>query len=309
MSSAATIGCIGKLPLFGDFVRLNGEVSPGLAVLDRWMQQGIEHGYMQEGRPFEAKLRSFEPLHVACWSAGGSGWSGLLMPSADQVGRVYPILAGWQHAEPVASHLMPLVGRDERRALRAFVEKAQAERPSLDGFLAELAATPLTHAAGDLSATLDDFLRSVSFEALCQGWVDGANPLRRGRALHDLFQLRHAPAPPRYLTVIPYAGDSQEVGFWLQLIQASMPAPLHPTLVAWPAEEGASGSIRILFDRFDARYLGQVLWPERHQQETLDLHAPSHGRRVPADYAAFAAAIPLVGSLHQLLTTVHQHFR
>ena len=40
MSSAATIGCMGKLPLFGDFVRLNGEVSPGLAVLDRWLTLG-----------------------------------------------------------------------------------------------------------------------------------------------------------------------------------------------------------------------------------------------------------------------------
>ena len=190
MSAPATIGCIGKLPLFGDFVRLNGEASPCLTVLDRWLQQGIENGYMQDGRPFEAKLRSFQPTRIVCWSAANSGWSGVLMPSADQVGRVYPILTGWQHANPASPDVMPLVGRDEAEVLRAFVEKAQAERPALDAFLHDLNATTLSPGAADAASKLDAFLREHTLESLCRDWADGGLPQRRARALYDLAQLR-----------------------------------------------------------------------------------------------------------------------
>ena len=185
MSASATIGCIGKLPLFGDFVRLNGEASPCLSALDRWLQQGIENGYMQEGRPFEARLRSFQPTRIVCWSAADSGWSGLLMPSADQVGRVYPILTGWQHTNPVTPDVMPLVGREEAEGLQAFVEKAQVERPSLEAFLQDLNATTLSPGAPGACAKLEEFLRESSLESLCRGWVDGGIPQRRARALRS----------------------------------------------------------------------------------------------------------------------------
>ena len=309
MSASATIGCIGKLPLFGDFVRLNGEISPCLSALDRWLQQGIENGYMQEGRPFEAKLRSFQPTRIVCWSAADSGWSGLLMPSADQVGRVYPILTGWQHTNPVTPDVMPLVGREEAEGLQAFVEKAQAERPALDAFLQDLNATTLSPGAPGACAKLEEFLRESSLESLCRGWVDGGIPQRRARALYDLAQLRQPPAPPRYLTVIPYSGRCEEVGFWLRLIAASMPTPLTPSLVAWPAGKEASGSIRILFDRLEARYMAPVLWPQDCARSTLDLHASSLGRREPADFAPFAAAVGSAGTLRQLLDTVQRHFQ
>ena len=60
----ATIGCLGKLPLHGDFVRLNHAQCPELVAIDRWLLEGMERAYADRGRGFEAELRGLSPLRV-----------------------------------------------------------------------------------------------------------------------------------------------------------------------------------------------------------------------------------------------------
>ncbi len=302
MTGSATICCLGKLPLFGDFVRLNSDTSPCLLALDRWLLQGIEHGYLQSGRAFESRLRSFEPLRVLAWSDPERCWSGFLLPSVDAVGRVYPFLAGWELHSPLpAPELVPLIGIEDLQALYGLVERARQDLPALDVFLEQIGAATLRQDPGGSDDVLRGFLQAHTLEELCGRWPEGHDPGRRARSLHDLSLLGSSPAPPRYLTMIPHAGWPAEVGFWLRLVGRWMEARKQPTIVAWPVFASASGSIRLLYDRLEARYVEQLLWPEEHSRSALDLRVPSAAGRAAPGYEAFAREVPSSGLLQHVI--------
>jgi len=302
VTGTSTVCCHGKLPLFGDFVRLNGESSPCLGALDRWLMNGIESGYAQAGRAFESKLRSFEPMRVVLWGGADRCWTGLVVPSADAVGRVYPFTFGWelQGGLPLPE-LMPLFGFADMLALSGLVERSRRDKPPLGEFLAELGGMRLRPDAEVSDEVLGAFLRERALEELCRDWPDGGSSDRLSRSLHELSLLGQPPFPPRYLTRIPYSGEPAEVGFWLKLITSWMPDGARPTLLAWPAAAGAPGDLRVLYDRLEARYLGQALWPAQEGGAVLDLARAASASRPTPGYEAFASAVPVSASLRELV--------
>lgn len=305
MNEPPTIGCLGKLTLHGDFVRLNHTRCPGLAAVDRWLLEGMERGYADRGKAFETDLRAMQPLRLLHVSPETGGlWNGLVLPSADRVGRVYPFIVGWQDAAPPAGpefDRLPLVGQPSMAAVDALVAASVAAPRPLPEFLAALAEMPFESDANGAEQALRSFTFGTTADEIWAGWPGGNASERRRQALFELWHLGQPPYPPRYLTAIPYRGQAAEVAFWLTLVRQWLPAAVNPTLVAWPARTGAAGTVRLLYDRLDPRYFGAFCWPGKDGAAVLDLGRDTAGQRPVPEAERFATLLPDRGLLHDLI--------
>ncbi|MCR9244804.1 MAG: type VI secretion system-associated protein TagF [bacterium] len=304
MTNNATIGCLGKLPLHGDFVRVNHAHCPGLVAIDRWLLDGMERSYAERGKAFEAELRALPPLRVLVSDGAGQLFDGLILPSADQVGRVYPFVAGWQLPTPPAGpefDRLPLVGRTSFDSIVALVLEAAETRPALAEFQARFQALAFVADHNEAEQALRGFTFATTVEALFRSWPGGEAPARRERALAEFWRVGQPPFPPRYLTTIPYAGEPAEAAFWLTFLRQCLAVCANPTAVIWPATAGGAGSIRLLFDRLDSRYFGPALWPEQHAGAILDLGRELGGHKIAPATEGFATPLPARGLLQDVI--------
>jgi len=117
-----TIGVYGKVPAQADFVRGNvGEMSR--LGLDRWFQDAHEVVHSEHHR------LPAEPTHFALAPAGGRVALGVLVPSQDSVGRVFPIVIFALvdgHAVPGGFATVPLAYARFFNGAAAALEGAQA---------------------------------------------------------------------------------------------------------------------------------------------------------------------------------------
>ena len=87
-----SIGCYGKLPTHGDFISrdiLQAFIDPW----DQWLQHGMATGEQMLGFDWESIYKS-APIWRFVLSKGAineSQWAGILLPSADKVGRLFPL--------------------------------------------------------------------------------------------------------------------------------------------------------------------------------------------------------------------------
>lgn len=92
VAASGQIGWFGKIPAVGDFV---GRRLPATfrEPWDRWLQQSLVHARTRFGEQWDALYLTFPAWRflapAGCFDAGS--WSGLLLPSVDQVGRYYPL--------------------------------------------------------------------------------------------------------------------------------------------------------------------------------------------------------------------------
>ncbi|MFO1078552.1 MAG: type VI secretion system-associated protein TagF [Planctomycetota bacterium] len=275
--TGTTITCLGKLPVHGDFVRLNQGQVPEIVEFDRWLLEGMERAYGARGRGFEAELRALPPLRFLYTSRqSGRVLDGLVLPSADQVGRAYPFVAGFAIgaiAPGPGYDRLPLLAMPSFTALGDLVATGGSSG-QLAPFLEQLLT--IAYAADDNAGeqALRSFLFGTTLDALCADWPQGHVPEHLKACLLDLRQMCQPPFPPRYLTAIPSRGAPAEACFWLTLVRQWLCARTNPTLVAWPANQGR-GPVRLLYDDLHARYFEAVFWPERSTQ-LLDLGRATH---------------------------------
>jgi type VI secretion system protein ImpM len=90
------IGCFGKLPATGDFVRLNAGLEE-LALLDRWFGGGIDLARRSMGPHFDAYYQAAVGLFVFRGEPKGEdgparGLVGAWAASGDNAGRLYPMV-------------------------------------------------------------------------------------------------------------------------------------------------------------------------------------------------------------------------
>ena len=134
-------GFFGKLPSHGDFVsrRLPPQVRQ---CLDDWLQRALMHSKAELGPAWLATWGS-SPLWRFVIGAGVCGeqaWAGVMMPSADRVGRCFPLLLG--AGIDGTPSLNDCLTRHERwfAGLEALALSALDQHFSLDAFDAALAA-------------------------------------------------------------------------------------------------------------------------------------------------------------------------
>ena len=92
MNDNAQIGIYGKLPAYGDFIQRNLD-SIFINPWDEWLQHYISGSREQLGEKWE-EIYLTSPIWRFALSAGvvdDRVWAGLMMPSADKVGRYFPI--------------------------------------------------------------------------------------------------------------------------------------------------------------------------------------------------------------------------
>lgn len=86
------VGVFGKIAGLGDFIR--GDLPPGFeAAWDRWLQQGIVESRAALGARW-AEAYSIAPIWrfaLGPGLAGPGAVAGVLMPSQDRVGRMFPL--------------------------------------------------------------------------------------------------------------------------------------------------------------------------------------------------------------------------
>src|SRR5690349_18963541 len=89
------IGCFGKIPATGDFIRLNAG-GDELAAFDRWLGSGIDFARRFLGAQFEQCYAPSVGLFVFHADAKGDepparGMVGVWAASGDNAGRLYPM--------------------------------------------------------------------------------------------------------------------------------------------------------------------------------------------------------------------------
>lgn len=96
---AAQPGCFGKLPCVGDFLRRR---LPDEFVLpwDDWLQSGLMDSRERLGEDFGEMFLTFSIWRFMCppGVVGADAWIGVMMPSNDRVGRLFPMTI----AEPLS---------------------------------------------------------------------------------------------------------------------------------------------------------------------------------------------------------------
>jgi len=140
-------GLFGKLPAHGDFVRRclpRGFVEPW----DAWLSRGMEAARAALGEGWEAAWEAAPPwrFRLAPGACGPQAAMGVLVTSADQVGRRFPLTLA---AVLPAAALPP--PPDWYAALEALALEARAGGLDADALAARLPPAP----ADDPDATLD----------------------------------------------------------------------------------------------------------------------------------------------------------
>lgn len=91
-SATPGIGWFGKLPSAGDFIARRVP-QDFVESWDRWLQQGIAHGRARLGEEFAELYLTFPVWRFVMAASGdeAGAWCGVLMPSVDRVGRLFPL--------------------------------------------------------------------------------------------------------------------------------------------------------------------------------------------------------------------------
>lgn len=88
-------GCFGKLPIYGDFISL-GAAAREVGELDQWIQRGMEVYQRRLVEGWENNFIRASPLCFLFHLAEADKFlTGILQPSRDQQGRIYPFLFFW----------------------------------------------------------------------------------------------------------------------------------------------------------------------------------------------------------------------
>jgi type VI secretion system protein ImpM len=164
------IGCFGKLPATGDFIRLNAS-SDELAAFDRWMGGGIDFARRFMGTSFDSAYHASVGLFIFHDEGRGEEQPvravvGAWAPSGDNAGRLYPmtVFASYDYGQlcaaggglpialfPFLSAAYELVLNGRNLPVNAFVDRvSRIVLPSLEdpelvtaGYRSWLATQPM----------------------------------------------------------------------------------------------------------------------------------------------------------------------
>jgi type VI secretion system ImpM family protein len=258
--SAKAVGCFGKLPFYGDFIRVHGDKSP-IAAIERWYGGGAVEAGSTRARQFLASGPVF-----ALVQDGGMWWGVALFPSQDQVGRPHPfaIFAGLDPEETGDEvGLLPLIFIPFfQRTGPAF---AQAHAASgLPQVRELLAALPVPLALDKAEAQLVAGLETVKAGELWTGLFGGAqdpNQVLAERTMATLMAVSHDPAVVG-LRIRPMVHQIHFccllMLYWLLRARVGMPA----LIALLPGSAKRQPAAVILAERPAGSAVFASLWPE-----------------------------------------------
>lgn len=90
--TVTTAACLGKVPTYGDFVRHRAS-TPTMRALGQWIRRGLHHARTHRPADWEERYDHASPTRFLIGggpSRGPNAILGVMAPSRDQGGRVYP---------------------------------------------------------------------------------------------------------------------------------------------------------------------------------------------------------------------------
>jgi type VI secretion system protein ImpM len=224
------IGCFGKLPATGDFIRLNAG-SDELAAFDRWLGASIDFARRDMGSAFDGAYQSAVGLFIFRGESKGDegptrGLVGAWAASGDNAGRVYPMVVFGSYdygqlvncgaALPIA--LWPL--------LSAAYERVTGGRGlSVDKFLESVSriALPSIEDPEGVSASYREWLAQQPMKAL---WETGfGTDMSRFWVIQNImasvepFRGQELPKTGLSLRLPLGAGDAYAAAVWMDITQ------------------------------------------------------------------------------------------
>lgn len=128
------VGFFGKLPSHGDFVQRN--VSPPLCdYWDNWIKQGFSYCETELGKDWQATYYT-APIWRFCLPSGliaSNAISGLMMPSVDASGRLYPMTVFCELTQDIdVFSMFTMFSKEHRECSSGVIELLQQKRVDLD---------------------------------------------------------------------------------------------------------------------------------------------------------------------------------
>ncbi|MCB9893613.1 MAG: type VI secretion system-associated protein TagF [Planctomycetes bacterium] len=235
-------GCLGKLPLHGDFIRFNASLAE-VREFDTWVQEGIYEGYQQLDSKWDS---SFDAAPVSrfiyCSPKTRRILAGLFKPSVDKAGRRYPFMV-YTVIEPGA------LGNDSAYlpwAMEPFLAKAielaawSDSAIDLNTFLRSFETFRFTL---DLTEARKSFAKYVLGHNSGDYWTAnfGSSDDPRRYAAIQLAAWGADLRPPESESLrLPVSEPEAEAAFWLDLSRRFSAANQLPTLAFWNEPSSAA---------------------------------------------------------------------
>lgn len=259
-----SVGCFGKLPIHGDFIRHN--VGPEVDKLDEWLQGGIVSSRTAMGSAWDASFDGTPPQRFLYQAAGGRVVAGVIAASIDKPGRRYPFLI-FTILDPKTLGgeitTLPMV-------LRSFFTMAELEATTgwqgldLKSFLVRIDSLALPTDFEEGKQSIVKFVAAHTNQALWNGLFGSDTDARKYMLIHNLVETLKGGSIPRYALRFPRVTGDAEVSFWLELCRKLARRPSIPTFSMWgKGRETAEPGLTLVFDDLKVNYFVPFWWPEK----------------------------------------------
>jgi type VI secretion system protein ImpM len=276
-ASSLAVGAFGKLPKVGDFVRvgLASEVTRGF---EEWLHQGVQCAHDKRGATWKqafgkGSVYAFN-MSVQLGDERTGQLSGLLKPSADSVGRAFPLAV---YTSPPSG--LPHVSLPD--ALGTFLDDvadivSQSDALSAGDLERRL---PLVHGiedAGQIARNFESWSRTTRLSDVWRSIYDSDDLARPIYALYTLLEIER-PLRGRPLRKSP-AGVRFPLGrlgvtaaaFWLDVVRSVFKLK-SPSLSFFWFFDGQRGDILIQLGRTPAASFAELWWPDSRNEAMSDL--------------------------------------
>jgi type VI secretion system protein ImpM len=279
------IGLFGKVPAAGDFIAFNASTAVG-RTLDQWLRDGIDNVLARKKPPPQQPVRFLyrDPR-------GMTACIGVMVPSADKVGRRFPICAYAELDMPVAtmrfSSLPAAYAHFLDAAARILEQEAATASPEALAEQIGRLAPPGPAELAEANAWANEALQVTPGQTVLEALF---GPLAGGVHYHALNMARAACLRLRGNAVAVAdtildctASDDVQLLFWTRLVNALLQWRQAPASLVWNASDSRDTRLLIALGSPDPSLIhfladpnltAERLWP----MKTTDVTTIQRGR-------------------------------
>ncbi|MCA8912221.1 MAG: type VI secretion system-associated protein TagF [Planctomycetes bacterium] len=271
-------GCLGKLPLHGDFIRYNAALAE-VRDFDTWIQEGIYQGYQELDSKWDSSFDAAPTARfIYCAPKTKRILAGLFKPSVDKAGRRYPFLV-YTVIEPGA------LGNDAAYlpwAMEPFLLKATelaAWSDSAIDLKTFLSSFESLRFELDLTEARKSFAKYVLSHATGDYWAasyGSPDDDRRYAAVQLTSWASDIRSPESSALRFPAGEPEAEAAFWIELSRRLSGGNQLPTLTYWNEPAAAAVRLNLAFGALRPAYFLPFVLPQHPSREVTDLSAMQH---------------------------------
>jgi type VI secretion system ImpM family protein len=226
-------GCLGKLPLHGDFIRYNA-ASAEVQELDGWIQDGIYRGYEQLDARWDGAFDDAPHARFIYRSPRSARLvAGLFKPSVDKAGRRYPFLVYTLLGEKALGNEIAYLpcAMDDFLARAAELSDWSDSAISLSAFQAGFESLRFSPDMAGARRNFARFVLARSSGEYFESCFGQASDPRRFAAVGVVAE--GAASVTAKALRMPSTGSDAEAAFWNELARRFSAASSIPTLTWW----------------------------------------------------------------------------